>query len=254
MIAPRGDFHVLASAPGLRESAPAGLGDYYEAVQRDRPLFAALNGGEDHPLSCRFICGFIGCDVAPFNPLLNALPGLIVGEVAASNFGVLASLLDQAVGEDDAKAPDGDSALAKMAEFLFIEVLRQYVADLPEETGGWFAGLRDRQVGAALRLLHDRPAESWTIEKLAREVGLSRSGFAQRFTFFVGVAPMTYLARWRMQMAARLLDDEATSVGQAAIAVGYESEAAFHRTFKRHVGVSPGHWRRDRNARLALRS
>ena len=151
-------------------------------------------------------------------------------------------------GETDPDSAEADSALAKMAELLFVEILRQYMATLPAEAHGWFSGLRDRHVGAALRLIHGRAAEPWTIENLAREVGLSRSGFAERFTYFVGIAPMTYLARWRMQIAARLLQGDGVTVARVANEVGYESEAAFHRAFKRYAGVSPGNWRRARSA------
>jgi AraC-like DNA-binding protein len=251
VIVPRGDHHVMGSVPGMRESGPPSLSDYRKAVRLDRPLFTALNHASDHAASCRFICGFIGCDTQPFNPLIDALPRLLVARIPSANRSLLESLLNLAVDETGAASAEGDSALAKMAEMLFVEVLREYMMTLPADSQGWFSGVRDRHVGAALRLIHNRPATPWSIEKLAREVGLSRSAFAERFTHFVGIAPMSYLARWRMQMAAALLRRDEVTISRAAIEVGYESEAAFHRAFKRYAGVSPGNWRRARVAQAS---
>ena len=136
--------------------------------------------------------------------------------------------------------------LAKLAELMFVEVIRNHIDSLPEDARGWFAGLRDPQIGAALRLIHGRPTEPWTLDSLARAIGLSRSSFAERFAAYVEMPPMQYLGRWRLQIAARLLETPNVSVAQAAAEVGYQSEAAFHRAFKRHTGVAPGAWRRER--------
>ncbi|MCR6636872.1 AraC family transcriptional regulator [Devosia sp.] len=135
--------------------------------------------------------------------------------------------------------------LAKLAELLFVEVLREYANELPPEARGWLSGLRDPQIGHALRLIHGQPAESWTLEGLARAVGLSRSVFADRFAHYAGDTPMQYLARWRMQLAAKRLEDTTGSIAQAGAEVGYESEAAFNRAFKKFAGVPPGAWRRS---------
>jgi AraC-like DNA-binding protein len=129
---------------------------------------------------------------------------------------------------------------------MFVDVVRNHIDTLPAGSQGWLSGLRDEHVGAALRLIHARPTEAWTIERLAREVGLSRSAFAERFVHYVRITPMSYLARWRMQLAARLLERPSISVAQAGAEVGYESEAAFNRAFKRFVGVPPGTWRKAR--------
>jgi AraC-like DNA-binding protein len=129
---------------------------------------------------------------------------------------------------------------------MFLQAIRQYIDGLPKESKGWLSGLRDRHVGMALRLMHGRPAERWTIDTLAREVGLSRSAFAERFTELMGVPPMQYLGNWRLQLAAQLLERNGTSIAQAAAEVGYESEAAFNRAFKKQVGIPPGSWRRSR--------
>jgi AraC-like DNA-binding protein len=125
-------------------------------------------------------------------------------------------------------------------------VVRRHVDALPSGAGGWLSGLRDHHVGAALALMHGRPAEAWTLERLAHEVGLSRSAFADRFGHFVQDSPMQYLTRWRMQLATRLLERPGSGVAQVAAEVGYESEAAFNRAFKKCVGTPPGAWRRSR--------
>ncbi len=134
--------------------------------------------------------------------------------------------------------------LAKLSELMFVEALRAHIDELPPEARSWVAGLRDPEIGTALRLVHGRFAEAWTLERLAREVGMSRSSFADRFTAYVGLPPMTYLAQWRLQAAARMLQNGTMSVAQVATAVGYQSESAFNRAFKRHVGRTPGTWRR----------
>ena len=148
-------------------------------------------------------------------------------------------LLDAAVEATGHGGAGREAMLAKLAELMFVEALRGHLDQLPPDARNWVAGLRDPQVGAALRLLHGRPAEPWTLERLAREVAMSRSSFAERFAAYVGVPPMQYLGRWRLQLAARMLTWDAVSVSQAASAVGYQSEAAFNRAFKREVGRRP---------------
>ena len=129
---------------------------------------------------------------------------------------------------------------------MFVEVVRGYIENLPPEHTGWLAGLRDPAVGRAVALLHDNPARGWTIGELARETGVSRSVLAARFMRLIGCPPMQYLTRWRVQLAARLLADGPDKVATIAREVGYESEAAFSRGFKRLTGVSPAGWRDGR--------
>jgi AraC-like DNA-binding protein len=135
---------------------------------------------------------------------------------------------------------------------MFVEVVRRYIESLPKDAGGWLSGLRDPHIGAVLALMHGRPAEAWTLERLAHEVGLSRSVFADRFAHFVQDSPMQYLTRWRMQLATRLLERQGVGLAQVAAEVGYESEAAFNRAFKKCVGAPPGAWRRSRQLSASL--
>ena len=160
----------------------------------------------------------------------------------------MAQLLRLAVDETGTRRAGGETVLAKLSELMFVEIVRRYIDGLPEDSPGWLSGLRDRHVGAALSLMHGRPAEPWTLDSLAREIGMSRTTFAERFTQYVGDSPMHYLGRWRLQVAAGLLERQGMNIAQAAAEVGYESEAAFNRAFKKEVGVPPGAWRRGRAA------
>jgi AraC-like DNA-binding protein len=231
--------HTLCSARGMR--AEPDLAIYAYPHDRELPYVINQGAGEE---ACHFVCGYLGCDTRPFNPFFDALPRVLHARGTAQGQGWLPHLVSRALAESAGRRPGGETVLAKLAELMFIEVIRQYVDGLPHETGGWLSGLRDVHVGHALRLIHGRPARHWTLEGMAREVGLSRSIFAERFTHYVGVPPMQYVGRWRMQIAVRRLENPGVSIAQVGAEVGYESEAAFHRAFKKYVGMPPGTWRR----------
>jgi len=201
------------------------------------------------------VCGFLGCDVRPFNPLIGALPRVLhVRDRTGVKEGWLSQFIQVALAESRAKRSGGESVLARMSELMFVEAVRRHLESLPEAHTGWLAGLRDPQIGRALALLHARPGFGWTLPGLAREVGLSRSALAERFTHLIGQPPMQYLASWRMQVAAGLLA-RGTKVASVALEVGYDSEAAFSRAFKKLVGRSPAAWRGDQGpARARARS
>jgi AraC-like DNA-binding protein len=139
---------------------------------------------------------------------------------------------------------ESPAVLAKLAELLFVEAVRRYVRSLPPEASGWLAGLRDPVVGRALALLHSRMTHRWTTEELAQEIGLSRSAFAERFTSLMGEPPMRYLANWRMQVAAQRLKSSYEPIARIAFEIGYESEAAFNRAFRRTFDMPPMAWRK----------
>jgi AraC-like DNA-binding protein len=157
----------------------------------------------------------------------------------------LARLIDFAVMESQERRAGGECVRLRLSEVMFVEVVRRHLAGLPAEQTGWLAGLRDPSVGRALTCLHERPGDDWTLETLAKAAGLSRSALAERFTHFVGDPPMQYLTRWRMQVAARLLADGQAKVATVGLQVGYDSEAAFSRAFKKAAGVPPSAWRRQ---------
>ena len=200
------------------------------------------------------VCGFLGCDVRPFNPLLATLPRLLlIKRAAGAPDDRLDRLLEITLAESRNPAPGGESVRLRLSELMFVEVIRRYLASQPAGQSGWLAGLQDELVGRALHLLHERAAHDWTLDQLASDVGMGRSAFAERFVRLVGEPPMQYLARWRMQLAARLLTDGAAKVAAIAQEVGYESEAAFSRAFKKLTGVSPAAWRRDQATAPAAR-
>jgi AraC-like DNA-binding protein len=152
----------------------------------------------------------------------------------------------QVTQESQLGRPGADGVLTRLAELMFIQLLRRYLEELPQGQTGWLAGLRDEVVGRVLGLLHSRPAHSWSLEELAREAASSRSNLAKRFTELVGQPPMQYLAQWRMQVAANLLTQSGAKIAAIGAEVGYDSEAAFSRAFKKATGVAPGAWREAR--------
>lgn len=238
----KGDPHVLSSSPGMR--AASGPPRSLDGMTRTQLPFV-INYGSDGPVSAKFVCGYLACDAQPFNPLLDSLPPIIKAKnPEGSDKGWLGQFIRLAMAESADKRAGGESVLAKLSELMFIEVVRRHLEALPPEQAGWLAGLRDPFVGKALSLLHARHALSWTIEDLAKDVGLSRSVLAERFTGLVGMPPMQYLAKWRMQIAAGLLSGGGTNMATIAAETGYGSEAAFSRAFKKLVGVPPSAWRR----------
>jgi len=242
VIFPRGDSHVLGSQRGVRSEPDYSM--YYRPNDRPLPFVFKELGGKG--AASRFICGYLGCDARPFNPVLDALPRLLHVRARQEGENLTRDLMRMALLENEHPRAGGETILSKLSELMFLQAIRQYIDGLPKESKGWLSGLRDRHVGMALRLMHGRPAERWTIDSLAREVGLSRSAFAERFTELMSVPPMQYLGNWRLQLAAQLLERNGTSIAQAAAEVGYESEAAFNRAFKKQVGIPPGSWRRSR--------
>jgi len=240
IVFPQGGAHVLSSAPGMR-AAP----DMARFARPSTPLPLVYEMGGGGPDRVRLVCGFLGCDDRPFNPLLLALPAVIHLRASAADAqtGWLRTLHEVAVAESGRGRPGGENVLSRLAELMFVEAIRRYLETLPAAQTGWLAGLRDPLVGQALAAVHAQPGEPWTVETLARAAGASRSVLAERFTEMVGQPPMQYLALWRMQLAARLLA-EGGAVAEVGRAVGYDSEAAFSRAFKKLVGQPPGGWRR----------
>lgn len=249
---PHGDAHVVSSAPGMRGDPDF---SWLPGMRVDQyPLRLAYSGqnvkqsvSPDGDAATTIVCGFLGCDLQPFNPLIAALPRLLHLRADADNAWI-SNFTQQAVAESHARRPGGEAMLARMSEMMFVDAVRRYADRLPTQSAGWLAGLRDRFIGRALALMHEAPAQSWTIDELGRRVGLSRSALHERFVQLIGVPPMQYLAQWRMQVAARLLLETRATVAAIALDVGYESEAAFARAFKRLVGMPPAAWRRERDA------
>jgi len=238
VVFPHGDAHRMASDMVVAPGPPVDI----TSLLRRKPRMLRYGGGGD---ATRFICGYLECDPRLCRPILNALPRVLkVSLRCDAGMDWLESSIHYAVAEAASPRPGGAGMLAKLSELLVVETLRRYMAQLAPEQTGWLAGLRDRIVGKALSLMHESPAHPWTVEALARQAHASRSVLAERFTHYVGQTPMNYLARWRMALAANLLRSTSLSLTRVAQEVGYETDAAFSRAFRREFGQPPAAWRK----------
>jgi AraC-like DNA-binding protein len=243
IVFPQGDAHVMTSEPGLKPATGARL----DTIFARRPRLLAYGGGG---AATRLVCGYLACDARLARMLLTGLPKLVRVNVRGSNAGTwLEASVRYALAEARSPRPGGSGVLAKLAEVLFIEVLRLYMNEQAEGRTGWLAGVGDRIVGAALNALHSRPAHAWTLEELASEAATSRSVLAERFQLLVGSSPIQYLTQWRMLLAANLLSGSNASLARIAEDVGYQTDTAFSRAFRREYGTPPATWRRTRVAR-----
>ena len=247
LVVPHGDEYALVSEPGLRSGwSRAETLEWFRQMSRGQLPFVVEEGGGGAE-RVGVLCGFLGCDALPYNPVLSNLPRLLrVQPPPAADADRLAPLLDFAVRESRDRHAGSRSVLLRVAELIFVEVLRRHLQTMTAGCGGWLEGLRDPLVGRALASLHAQPARAWTIDELAREAGASRSVLAERFTQLVGQPPMHYLTSWRMQLASRRLAEAGAKVSAVAFEVGYDSEAAFSRAFKKLTGMPPAAWRQAR--------
>jgi AraC-like DNA-binding protein len=192
----------------------------------------------------RIICGYMACDPQLARGFLNSLPPVFKINLREHESGRwLENTIRFSVEQAESDRPGGEAVRAKLSEVLFVETLRAYITNLPVDQTGWLAGARDAEVGRALAYLHREPARPWTLEALAGSVGLSRTVLAERFRHYLGETPMAYLGRWRMQLGAQRLTSSSHSVAQIAAEVGYDSEAAFNRAFKREFALPPARFR-----------
>ena len=243
IIFPLGDAHRMASQPGL---TPASGGASLREVLSRRPRQLDFGGGG---ATTRLVCGYLACDTRLARMLLAGLPPMVRVNVRGSNAGIwLEASVRYALAEARSPRPGGAGVLAKLAEVLFIEVLRLYMNEQAEGRTGWLVGVGDRIVGAALNALHKSPAQAWTLDELARTAGTSRSVLAERFQHLVGSSPMQYLTQWRMLLAANLLRRSTAPLINIAEDVGYQTDTAFIRAFRREFGAPPAAWRRSQAA------
>jgi AraC-like DNA-binding protein len=242
VIFPQGHAHRMASQSGL----PPATGARLERVLARRPRQLAYGGGG---AITRLVCGYLACDARLAAMLLAGLPPLVRVNVRGSSAGAwLEASVRYALGEARSPRAGGEGVLAKLAEVLFIEVLRLYSQEQGGVCTGWLAGVRDRIVGSALQALHKRPEHAWTVEELAHTSGTSRSVLAERFQLLVGSSPIQYLTQWRMVLASNLLARSSAPMTRIAEAVGYQTDTAFSRAFRREFGQPPAAWRRARAA------
>ena len=244
VVFPHGDAHVLEN--GMPEPDARPSHDVNRVLGLGLRVARGGGGGE----MTRFVCGFMACEPRLSRLVLSGLPPIFKVSIRDDAGGRwLESSIRFSVEEAGADRPGGAALLAKLSEVLFVETLRRYVERWPEGRSGWLAGARDPEVGKALSLIHRRPAHPWTLADLAKESGISRSVLAERFRLFLKQPPMTYLTQWRLNLGARTLAASSRSVAEIASEVGYESEPAFNRAFKRAFGVPPARFRQ--RSRLA---
>ena len=239
VVLPNGDPHIMTSSRGVTTTS---LTSEILSKVRSRDLSPLQAGGGGDP--ARYVCGYMACDPFLSRPILGGLPSVFKVNIRVDRSGQwLENSILHLVEEAASGRVGSEAMLAKLSEALFVDTLRRHVASLPEQQTGWLAGARDPIVGKSLGLLHGRIAHPWTIADLADEVGISRSALIERFTRYLAEPPMTYLMRWRLRLAARSLENTSRGVAAIAAEVGYESEAAFSRAFKREFGRPPSHYR-----------
>ena len=247
LMVPHGDRHEMGNGAG---------GAFYGSEETMSQLLSGGlqcsrigGGGEETQL----VCGYLACDAGLIAPVVAGLPRVVRVHLRNDDAGEwLERSIQHAVKRVQEAAPGSDVILARLAEVVFTEALQRYVMQLPAGRTGWLAGAGDATVGSALAALHNRPAHAWTLDELAQRAGVSRSALTDRFARFLGQSPMAYLADWRLELGAQALRTSSRSVVQVASEVGYESEAAFNRAFKRRFGRPPAQYRRA--SRTARRS
>jgi len=240
VLLPHNDLHLIGSDLTL----PPARGRDIIRPPKDGGLYSINHGGKGE--LTRIICGYLGCASVEGNPVISTLPPLLklnVEQGGAAEW--IRSTFQYAAEEVSAGRPGSATVLAKLSELLFVEAVRNYSETLPDDQTGWLAALREPFVARALALLHGNIVRRWTVDDLGREVGLSRSALGDRFIRLLGMPPMHYLANWRMQVASQKLRNTNLSLAQVAVAVGYDSEAAFSRAFKKAIGAAPATWRRS---------
>ena len=246
LVLPHGDAYKIGDTPQMpsTEDEESSI-EFFQAMARgDIP--AVVRDGD--VAANRLICGFLGCNRLQGNPLMSSLPRMIRVPAPQQADDPLTHLIEFALSESRQQHGGERCLLMRLSEVMFVEVLRRYLRASPTLESGWLNGLRDPVVGRALALLHSRVEHRWTLQQLAREVGASRSILTERFSRIVGIAPMHYLANWRMQLASQRLVESSAKIYAIANEVGYQSEAAFSRAFKRVLGLSPMRWREQHQA------
>lgn len=238
-LVPHGKGHRLTSAPGVE--APRLDELHHEHLSSRYALLRHGGGGARTTL----ICGAVRFDHPAAQHLVDLLPAVIHVEASSSmQTEWIQSTLRLMAAEAKALRPGGETVITRLADILVIQAIRSWIEKDPAAQAGWLGALQDAQIGRAISLIHRDPARRWTLAALASEVAMSRSAFAARFKELVGQPAMHYAARWRMHVAASWLKERDTGLGDLAVRLGYRSEAAFSRAFKRYMGVSPGAVRR----------
>lgn len=246
VVFPHGDSHIMCN--GAPVEPVDNERELDKILARGLTLSRSGGGGE----ITRFVCGYLCCDPHASRVLLAGLPPVLKVNIRNGGPGQwLENSIRFSVDHAATSRAGGEAVLAKLSEALFVETLRRYISELPAEQTGWLAGARDPDIGKVLALLHRKPSHAWTVAELAHEAGLSRSVLAERFRHFLGEPPISYLTRWRLQLGAQMLKSSNRSVADVAAEVGYDSEAAFNRAFKREYHLPPARFRNESRAAAA---
>ena len=249
VMIPHGDRHIMENGPCTQT-----IDDSEQAAQvlALRLKLCRIGGGGE---LTKLVCGYMACEPRLSQVFLSGLPPVFKVNIREDSSGAwLENSIRFSVDQADGSRAGGEAVRAKLSEVLFVETLRTYINQLPSEQTGWLAGARDTEVGKTLALMHRKPDYPWTLADLAKEAGLSRSVLAERFRHYLGETPMAYLTRWRLQLGAEMLGSTSYSVAQIAAEVGYESEAAFNRAFKREFTAPPARFRTQHRAAAAKTS
>jgi len=240
VIIPRGDAHRVWNGRG------APMLDTTKFLPKILEGSMEVERGGGGGATTKVICGYFGCDRHALNLFLAGLPALFKVNLRRKKIGEgLENSIRHAVELADSKSAGSRALLCKFSEALFMEALCLYMDEMPDDCVGWLGAARDEAVGKALAAIHRDHAKAWTLAELSRQAGVSRTILAEKFSRFLGQSPIAYIARWRIQMAMRKLESSDRNVVQIALEVGYESEAAFIRAFKRETGLSPAKYRRS---------
>ena len=241
LMLPSGGKHIITSDPDTWEGTPADI-EFYKTAARSSKPFTMMNIGEDGA-KANLICGYFGCDKSPLNPLIGILPNMLVLKNCLGEDKLMRELVMTAIAESKASSNGSNIMVTKLSELMFLRALRQCMETLDtNNVENWLTALKDKHIGQVLELIHKEPTKKWTLDMLAKSVGMSRSALAERFNRFVGEPPMSYLAKWRMELASRLLE-EGVKVDAVAHEVGYSSESSFQRAFKKIMGIPAGQWK-----------
>ena len=240
LVVPHGDAHEMGNGTGAEV---ADATEDLPALLKGELKRSSFGGGGE---TTSFVCGYLACEAGLIRPVLAGLPRVVRVNIRTDSAGKwLEGSILHAVERVAAAAPGSDVILARLAEVLFTEALQRYLGQLPPGRTGWLAGAGDPTVGRSLAALHRKPAHPWTLDELAKEAAVSRSALTERFARYLGQSPMAYLTDWRIELGAEALRTTSRSVLQVATDVGYESEAAFNRAFKRRFGQPPAQYRRS---------
>jgi AraC-like DNA-binding protein len=240
LVVPHGDEHEMGNGTGVA------LTDTSESLPSLLTGNLKLSSFGGRGEATKFVCGYLACEAGLIRPVLAGLPRVVRVNIRTDASGKwLENSIMHAVERVGEAVPGSDVILARLAEVLFAEALQRYLKQLPPGRTGWLAGAGDATVGRSLAALHRKPAHPWTLDELAEEAAVSRSVLTERFARYLGQSPMAYLTEWRIELGAESLRTTSRSVLQIATDVGYESEAAFNRAFKRRFGQPPAQYRRS---------